>query len=98
MNICYISPIGSPFSTMKNGKLYGRYFRRNETGQTVMNQPYCLPISMGFFRLQTSYSNLPKQVGILNPSIQIVFQNIENSCIPEHVKIGPKTANFSQIS
>ena len=55
-------------------------------------------ISMGFFRLQTSYSNLPKQVGILNPSIQIVFQNIENSSIREHVKIGLKTANFSQIS
>ena len=54
--------------------------------------------SMGFFRLQTSYSNLPKQVGILNPSIQIVFQNIENSSIREHVKIGLKTANFSQIS
>ena len=55
-------------------------------------------ISMGFFRLQTSYSNLPKQVGILNPSIQIVFQNIENSSIREHVKIGLKTANFRQIS
>ena len=54
--------------------------------------------SMGFFRLQTSYSNLPKQVGILNPSIQIVFQNIENSSIREHVKIGLKTANFSRIS
>ena len=53
---------------------------------------------MGFFRLQTSYSNLPKQVGILNPSIQIVLQNIENSSIPEHVNIGLKTANFSQIS
>ena len=50
---------------------------------------------MGFFTLQTSYSNLPKQVGILNPSIQIFFQNIENSIIREHVKIGLKTANFS---
>ena len=57
-----------------------------------------LKSSMGFFRLQTSYSNLPKQVGILNPSIQIVFQNIENSSIREHVKIGLKTANFSRIS
>ena len=46
-----------------------------------------LSISMGFFRLQTSYSNLPKQVGILSPSIQIVLQNIENSRIDEHVKI-----------
>ena len=54
--------------------------------------------SMGSFRLQTSYSDLPKQVGILSLSIQIVFQNIENSSIPEHVKIGLKTANFSQIS
>ena len=54
--------------------------------------------SMGFFRLQTSYSNLPKQVDILSPSIQIVFQNIENSSIHEHVKIGLKTANFSRIS
>ena len=53
---------------------------------------------MGFFRLQTSYTDLPKQVGILSLSIQIVFQNIENSSIPEHVKIGPKTANFSRIS
>ena len=50
--------------------------------------------SMGFFRLQTSYLNLPKQVDILSPSIQIVFQNIENSSIREHVKIGLKTANF----
>ena len=54
-------------------------------------------ISMGFFRLQTSYSNLPKQVGILSPSIQIVFQNIENSSIREHVKIGIKTANFLNL-
>ena len=54
--------------------------------------------SMGFFRLQTSYSDLPKQVGILGSSIQIVFQNIENSSIREHVKIGLKTANFSRIS
>ena len=45
---------------------------------------------MGFFRLQTSYSNLLKQVGILCPPIQIVFQNIENSSICEHVKIGLK--------
>ena len=59
---------------------------------------YCISISMGFFRLQTPYSNLPKQVGISNPCIQIVFQNIENSSIREHVKIGLKTANFSQIS
>ena len=45
---------------------------------------------MGFFRLQTSYSNLPKQIGIWKPSIQIVFQNIESSSIRdgEHVKIG----------
>ena len=49
---------------------------------------------MGFFRLHTSYSNLLKQVGILSPSIQIVFQNIEYSSIREHVKIGLKTANF----
>ena len=45
---------------------------------------------MGFFRLQTSYSNLLKQVGILSPSIQIVLQNIENSSISEQVKIGQK--------
>ena len=45
-------------------------------------------VTMGFFRLQSSYSNLLKQVGILSPSIQIVFQNIENSSIREHVKIG----------
>ena len=50
-----------------------------------------------FFRLQTSYSNLPKQVGILSPSIQIVFQNIENSSIREHVKIGIETANYGNI-
>ena len=63
--------------------------------------PYILPTlilsinsSMGFFRLQTSYSTLPKQVDILSPSIQIVSQNIENSSIREHVKIGLKTANF----
>ena len=43
---------------------------------------------MGFFRLPTSYSNLPKQIGIWKPSIQIVFQNIESSSIREHVKIG----------
>ena len=49
---------------------------------------------MGFFRLQTSYSNLPKQVGILSPSIQIVFQNIENSSIREYVKIGQKNCKF----
>ena len=55
-------------------------------------------ISMGFFRLQTSYSDLPKQVGILGSSIQIVFHNIENSSIREHVKIDLKTANFSRIS
>ena len=56
-------------------------------------------ISMGFFfRLQTSYSNVPKQVGILSPFIQIVFQNIENSSIREHVKIRLKTAYFGQIS
>ena len=54
--------------------------------------------SMGFFRLQTSYSDLPKQVGILGSSIQIVFQNIENSSIREHVKISLKTANFCKIS
>ena len=53
---------------------------------------------MGFFRLQTSYLNLPKQVDILSPSIQIVFQNIENSSIHEHVKIGLKIANLGQIS
>ena len=54
---------------------------------------------MGFFKLKTSYINLPKQVGILkSSSIQIVFQNIENSSIREHVKIGLKTANDSQIS
>ena len=55
-------------------------------------------ISMGLFRFQTSYSNLPKQVGILSPSIQKVFQNIKNSSIRVHVKIGLKTANFQQIS
>ena len=55
-------------------------------------------ISMGFFRLQTSYSNLPKQIGILSPSIQIVFQNIENSIIREHVKIGLQITYYHQIS
>ena len=60
--------------------------------------PNPLKSSMGFFRLQTSYSNLPKQIGIWSLSIQIVFQNIENSSIHEHVKIGLKTANFHQIS
>ena len=47
-----------------------------------------------FFKLQTSYSDLPKQVVIF---IQIVFQNIGNSSIREHVKIGQKTANSSHI-
>ena len=45
--------------------------------------------SMGFFRLQTSYTNLPKQM---------VFQNIEKSSIQEHEKIDLKTAIFLQIS
>ena len=49
--------------------------------------------NMGFFRLQTSYSNLPKQVDILSPSIQIVFQNIENSSNHEHVNIGLNSKN-----
>ena len=56
---------------------------------------------MVFFRLETSYSNLPKQVGFLSPSIQIVFpvfQNIENSSIRENVKVGLKAANFRRIS
>ena len=39
---------------------------------------------MVFFWLQTSYSNLPKQVDILSPSIKIIFQNIENQWIREH--------------
>ena len=55
-------------------------------------------ISMGFFIKQTSYSYLPKQIGISNPSIEIDFQYIENSSICEHVKIGLKTANFNRIS
>ena len=50
------------------------------------------------FKLQTSYSNLPKQVDILSPSIEIVFQNIENSSIRVHVKVGLKAANFRRIS
>ena len=53
--------------------------------------------SMGFSRSKTFNSNLPKQVGILSSSIQIVFQNIENSSIREHVKIGLKTTSFSRI-
>ena len=71
---------------------------RNVFGKPEMNKMEVVYNSMGFFRLQTSYSNLPKQVGILSSCIQIVFQNIENSSIREHVKIGLKTANFSQIS
>ena len=50
-----------------------------------------------FFRLKTSYSDLPKQFGILSPSIQKVFQNIENLSIRGHVKSRLKTANLSQI-
>ena len=43
---------------------------------------------MGFFRSEISESNLPKQIVIFKRlSIQIVFQNIENSRIPEYVKI-----------
>ena len=49
---------------------------------------------MGFFRLQTSYSNITKQVDILRPSNQIVFQNIANKSIREHVKIGLNNANY----
>ena len=40
-------------------------------------------ISMGFFRSEISESNLPKQIFIWRLSIQIVFQNIQNSRIPE---------------
>ena len=47
-----------------------------------------LPISMGFFRLEISESNLLIQIVILKRlSIQIVFQNIENSRIRVYVKI-----------
>ena len=49
----------------------------------IKNCPVSVNISMGFFRLQTSYSKLPKKVGFSNHSIQIVFQNIENSSIHE---------------
>ena len=54
-----------------------------------------MPISVGIFRLQTFYSNLPNKVGT---SIQVVFQNIENESIHKHVKIDLKNANFHQIS
>ena len=43
--------------------------------------------SMGFFRSEISESNLPRQIVIWRLSIQIVFQNIENSHISEYVKI-----------
>ena len=54
-------------------------------------------ISMGLFRSEISESNLPKQIAILKRfSIQIVFQNIENSHIREYVKIDLKFhGNFS---
>ena len=53
--------------------------------------------SMGFFfRSEISESNLTKQIVIWRLSIQIVFQNIENSCIREYVKIELKfDGNFS---
>ena len=46
-----------------------------------------MPISMGFFRLEISESNLPKQIGIQSLPIQIDCQNIANSLIVAHNKI-----------
>ena len=61
-----------------------------------INSVHIYPLVWVFFGSEISESNLPKQIVIKRLSIQIVFQNIENSCIREYVKIELKfDGNFS---